>query len=1633
MADALGVHSAPGAARRQESTIGIYRRQIFALCDKNLKLFLRRPWMMLFRVFLVPIVLTLLVSLFKNVGGSIGGFADDNGGISDARPIKSVAQALENQDSTKFVFARNGQGNQVDQIIDRFTAMTGASNVVRVDNQVDILNECRMTLAGASDCFASIIFNKANGTFVDYIIAFNPADFEGETDWKSHKSTMQDRILPIQLAMDSAIADLPKGTVVNERSFSENSGYVSSYLSSQLSGGSEKKTSSGEVAVPNTNTYYYFLFFLLAPFFFMIFIEMVFHVCGFLTRERESGVTELLATQGCRQTPQIVSYFVSFWLLYLPTWIITGIILGVVLFGHTNAGFLVLFQVLAGTATLCMCVFLSTLFTKGHFSSPVSGIITLALAMINLNYLLKSNPSSGEIAGLAAVFPPFTYGSLIADIARLEGSASLGFSVSRSQADIALLTEFPSIAPYLYIIFFLIQIPLYLGLAVGSHFFIWHVPYIVTRLAPETGLAMRITGLDKTYKKSKGKSVDSLSMQVQRGQVACLLGPNGGGKTTTLKCIGGVVKADKGSSVELGCDRTELGYCPQHNVIWPQLTVREHVEIWLAVKGEKMSKAQSNAAVEEMVRECDLIEKIDGRASTLSGGQKRKLQLAIAFVGGSKIICIDEASSGVDPLSRQNIWQIIQQGLSHRTILLTTHFLDEADVLSDHVVIMSKGKLVVEGSSTALKAQYGDGYAIYNDQTLTNKLGHAKTSADVFQKLEELARGNPENSHKYEVGFPTLEQVFLRVANGESLGEESEDSDSGDEVANTTQGHPSQLLDKGRPISKFRQIWVLFKKRYSVLPHNWLAIIVTLAIPIAVSVACMKGSPDIGDWQVTGLHNCQYKIDEFQDTTKEIQSSAALSRSAAATATTKPSATEVNIFDSFSDGSLANYPPFYEALETASPDSSYSSFARIVVGPESVFRPGSEGYQILNDVFPDTMRVGSKALGIAGSLLYANDLNNYTMTLPESTNNVYSKRNGIYAPKGEDPQIALSTLFGQTSLLDAYLAYDSLSTVDNMLSKNKNGPTIRTAVREMRRRPGSYDFLATPFSLFLTMAVLAAFTASIIYPTYERIQKTRSLQYSNGVSPVSLWSAYLLFEFQLILVVAIVMFAILSIGPYTKLFYGLGYCFGAIILTGIATVLGCFILSLYFSSKLAYVMAAVIHLVLLLLYFVGVVLVATYSPHLTRYEAHNQLAAGLGLTSPAANLARAFLLASNSYIFLCGKYGEVAEPENPFAFALFGGVYFNLILQIIFLCLLLMAIEYSAFSRLYYRLRRPAHLKARNSMELELTAASRKSDTGVIIEKDKPLLECFGLHKSFNGTEAVHDVTLSVSSNETMALLGPNGAGKSTTINMIRGQFKPDSGDILVRNKSVLNQLVEARAETGVCPQEDATDDLTVIKTLRFYAEVRGVPDPERNAQLVMEALGIQEFKNKRVSKLSGGTKRKLSVAIALLGNPPVLLLDEPSTGLDAVSKRTLWKTLKALGKDRATLLTTHSMEEVEALATTVSIIAVRLLASGTTASLREQYGGFWHVRAIVNQESARIVEGMIRKAFGASVEDFATHGGSGQIRFGIRKGEELTFASAMREMERMKNNGVIVEYSINGTTLQEVFLNVCGKEKFSR
>ncbi len=218
-------------------------------------------------------------------------------------------------------------------------------------------------------------------------------------------------------------------------------------------------------------------------------------------------------------------------------------------------------------------------------------------------------------------------------------------------------------------------------------------------------------------------------------------------------------------------------------------------------------------------------------------------------------------------------------------------------------------------------------------------------------------------------------------------------------------------------------------------------------------------------------------------------------------------------------------------------------------------------------------------------------------------------------------------------------------------------------------------------------------------------------------------------------------------------------------------------------------------------------------------------------------------------------------------------------------------------------------------------------------------IQILGLTKKYGGQTVVDRLELSVPAGELFALLGVNGAGKSTTIKMLSCLLVPTEGDGLLMGHSVRTQSHRAKEILAVSPQETAVaPGLTVAENLELMAGIYGRPR-ERTAE-VMDQLGLTQWARRRAKTLSGGWQRRLSIAMALVSQPEVLFLDEPTLGLDVLARRELWSVIRGL-KGRATIiLTTHYLEEAESLSDRVGIMAAgRLRAVGTAAELKALAG----------------------------------------------------------------------------------------------
>lgn len=389
--------------------------------------------------------------------------------------------------------------------------------------------------------------------------------------------------------------------------------------------------------------------------------------------------------------------------------------------------------------------------------------------------------------------------------------------------------------------------------------------HVKPRMAPEDfekdplnmKAGIKILSISKKF--GKATVVNQFTLNMYEDQITVLLGHNGAGKTTTMNMLTGMFSPSSGTAYLNGHDirtdideaRKSLGLCPQHNILFADLTVREHIVFFCRLKGVS-NKIEIEDEVSKYVDLLDFSDKVDALSKTLSGGQKRKLSIGVALCGNSKIVMLDEPTSGLDAGARRALWNLLIEEKKGRTILLTTHHMDEADILGDRIAIMNEGELQTVGSSFFLKKRFGSGYKLIcvKDQgcqpaNILNVLrdfapdvtleSDAQTEAvfiigeenlpafpTMFKKIEDQSKNLKILS--FGCSLTTLEEVFIKV---------------GSDANKSSNGHQQPNLQFNnfiptRKVSGFSfilyQIYaIIFKKfhytRRNLYPIGWLTLV----------------------------------------------------------------------------------------------------------------------------------------------------------------------------------------------------------------------------------------------------------------------------------------------------------------------------------------------------------------------------------------------------------------------------------------------------------------------------------------------------------------------------------------------------------------------------------------------------------------------------------------------------------------------------------------------------------------------------------------------------------------------------------------------------------------------------------------
>ncbi|KAJ5104760.1 hypothetical protein NUU61_002107 [Penicillium alfredii] len=1588
--------------------MSLFLRQVWTLTVKNLLITYVRPSATTtLRALVLPVVYIAILSYARNffVPPSVYG-------IGDPTPVPSLADALGSVGGgrDKLIFVNNGftDGN-IQQVINQVAklARQRGDDVAILSSEGNLRDTCRSSLRGTSSCIAAAVFYSSpdegpGGRWNYSIRADGSMGDRINTDESNNGQEIY--LLPLQHSIDWAIAHANTSNDSNDIPDE-----VLEYPFTSMS----QKQRQDEIRV----RYMSAIINIISIAIFIGMVGVAYQLTGLIAMEREIGMSQLIdcmmpSTSHWKvQAARFIAAHLALDMIYGPGWIITGVILKYGVFNKTSAGITVVNHILSGLAVSSFSIFGASFFKKAQLSGISVVIANLLLGVIAQVAGIKTN---GAVVVFSLLFPSMNYIFFSVSMARWERQ-SLPTNLVHAAPENPWTV--PGIALWVLLIVQIIVYPIIAALVERILYGTASGSRQVTPL--ENSRALALNGFSKEYqpswvhrhlggifgsKRQSVLAVNNLSLDMVKGGIMVLLGANGSGKSTTLDAISGLTKISSGEiKIDYGDSGGRFGLCPQKNVLWSTLTVREHVKIFNGLKTAQ--KPDSQGELVKLIEACDLHKKVKEQSRTLSGGQKRKLQLAMMFTGGSSVCCVDEVSSGLDPISRRKIWDILLAERGRRTILFTTHFLDEAELLADHIAILSKGSLEAQGSTVELKHRLGSGYRIHVHHApgSTGSLdvpleGIGKethfdetvyTVQDSAQVSRIVAMLEHEGVTEYRVSGPTIEDVFLKVA--QELADNPPSSDHPSDEKPKTDGsvehqihNDTPQLLTGKRIGMGRQAWLLFLKRVTILRRNFIPYLAAFLIPVIASGLVTLFLKDAKEPTCSG---------PSLYTTPQVQSLSSVGR--------------VN----FVAGPRSR-------ISTSALDSYLSSLSG----------PSGSTTILVSDV--------SSLFHLVDSLQEFNDyLHTHRANVtPGGFWLGDSSSQPTFAWKGDNGDFPLSAV--------------TQNAMDNFLTNISIAFQYQPFDIPWQADVGKFLQLLVYFGL--ASAVYPALFA--LYPTVERLRNVRALHYSNGVRTLPLWIAYLCFDFCIVLLVSVL--ATVIFRASSDAWYHAEYLFVVFFLYGLCSTLLAYLISLASKSQLAaFAFTAGMQCVFFLLYFIAYMSVLTYAPT-TKIDSYLSIVHfTISIITPIGSLARAMFAGLNIFSILCRDRQIVSYPGE---ITVYGGPIVYLVVQsIILFCLLL-------------RLDGVGHPLSRfqSSTKPEDIEEKEKGDDGVANELTRVTSANDGLRvahltKTFKKFVAVDNVSFGVRRGEVFALLGPNGAGKTTTISLIRGDIQPSQrgGEIFVEDISVTKNRATARAHLGVCPQFDAIDQMSVIEHLRFYARIRGVADIDHNVRQVIRAVGLVPFQQRMAMKLSGGNKRKLSLAIALMGNPAVLLLDEPSSGMDAASKRVMWKTLASVAPGRSIVLTTHSMEEADALASRAGIMAQRMLALGTTDSLRAKYGNVYQVHLVhaqaphTSDDNMGSIRNWVHATFpGAVIEQKTYHG---QLRFSVPATQQNDTSSSPDDeilvdgrkpdsasaapgssgigtlfscLEENKGRLGVQYYSVSQTTMDQVFLTIVGQ-----
>ncbi|CAI2385685.1 unnamed protein product [Moneuplotes crassus] len=1023
---------------------------------------------------------------------------------------------------------------------------------------------------------------------------------------------------------------------------------------------------------------------------------------------------------------------------------------------------------------------------------------------------------------------------------------------------------------------------------------------------------INISNLKKKF--DKFWAVDGLDSKMYEGQIFALLGHNGAGKTTTINMLCGMMSPTSGQASVYGYDIKEdmkslrkiMGYCPQHNILFPKLTVVEHLKIFADFKGQKSDEIQEE--IDEILKDLNMADKRNVLSKNLSGGYKRKLSLGIALIGGSKIVFLDEPSSGMDVTARREMWDMLKKYKNDRIILLTTHYMEEADNLGDRIGIMSQGKMLCCGRPEFLKNKFGEGFnlVIVKEQREENLdlQNFIMKSIDGARKISEVSSEAtyllPKDSthmfpeffkefdnrlgelriSSYGVSMTTLEEVFLKVENSGK----GEDEKAIERIKKrmTSEYNP----DEEYTISKeqvegnisifFLHCWALLIKRFTLTKRNIKGLFMDIFVPFVLILS--------GTWFAT--------VGFYKDSPKRIL---------------EPSLFPLDqriIYNTYTTGghNSANL------IDLLDPSSNFTSSAITANGSTERSRLVNFDDQIYNASLDEPLSPAR--------------FGHYYFNFLDYTNHQYEIAT-FYNSTSQDSHVAFPHFMYEAILKK------SISSSFNYTMINDPMPVVNVYKDQDRGSNSLYLCLVLAIGLTLIPVSIIGFLI------HEKSTNLIHQQTISGMDKTAYWVSNYIFDIIRVFVPILISIALLYI-------FGVEYPYAwlLLLLFPFAIVPYTYVTSFFFTEDSTAQNFTILHH----MFIAGILPIFLFVLRLTDATQDFgdnirwlfRLIPSYDTVGGISSIAVKDLLAND----------RKETPPTPLSFDAAGGDLVFLLIHIILWPILLILIELGVFDFLRNKGKniQDDDIQFDDDVEAEILRVEQTPESDLAVKASH-------LRKVFGNKAAVKDISFALEFGDCFCLLGVNGAGKTSTFKMLTGDIVPTRGESHICSYNVKKDFSEVRNQIGYCPQFDCIFDLmTVREHLKFYTKIKKIPQ-EYASKLItdqLKSMNLEQYENKLAGTLSGGNKRKLSVAMAMIGNPPVVFLDEPSAGMDPKARRFMWEVIAKIstrGKNSAVILTTHSMEEAEALSTNMGImVAGQFKCFGSKQHIKNKFGTGYQV-----------------------------------------------------------------------------------------